>query len=130
MAPDESVLPTAVSRAVLRIAAWVWLSLLIVGSLQPARPVIVKGNHRPIHYVAFAGAALLLLALSRTRRREIQGALAIFSLCFSLEFLQHLIYRNHLEWRDIADDGLAIFLALALYRLAGAWKPRPDPRLQ
>jgi TRAP-type uncharacterized transport system fused permease subunit len=113
-------------RAALRIAACVWLALLIVGSLQPARPGIVKGTHRPIHYVAFAGTALLLFPLSRTRRRETLGALAIFFLGVSLELLQHLIYRSNLEWRDVADDALAILLAFALYRLTGAWKPRPD----
>ena len=74
--------PAGVSPAALRIAAWIWLALLIVGSLQPARPSPAKTLHRPIHYVAFAGATLLLLALSRTRRREIQGALAIFLLGF------------------------------------------------
>ncbi|MGA2149517.1 MAG: hypothetical protein ABSH49_31675 [Bryobacteraceae bacterium] len=128
MAPEELVFPAAISRAVLRITAWIWLALLIVGSLQPTRPGIVKGNHRPIHYVAFAGAVILLFSLSRTRRQEIQGALATFFLGFSLEFLQHLIYRSHVEWRDIADDGIAILLAFALYLLTGAWKPAPDPR--
>ncbi len=106
------------------MAAWIWLALLILGSLQPARPGPVKLLHRPIHCVAFAGAALLLLPLSRTRRREIQGALAIFLLGFSLELLQHLISRNYLEWRDVADDGLAILLAFVLYRVTGSWKPK------
>jgi hypothetical protein len=126
--PDEPLKRTAVSRGVLRIVAKVWLALLIVGSLQPARPGIVTALHREIHGLAFVGAALLLFSLSRTRRQEILGAFTIFLLGFSLEFLQHLIYRNYLEWRDIADDGLAILLAFALYRLFGAWKPRPDPQ--
>ena len=130
MPPGEPLRRTAVSRTVLRIVTWIWLALLILGSLQPARPGIVNGNHLPIHYVAFAVAALLLFSLSRTRRREILGALATFFLGFSLELLQHLIYRNHLEWHDVADDGLAILVAFALYRLTGVWKPRPDPRPQ
>ena len=127
MPPGEPLRRTTVSRTVLRIVTWIWLALVIVGSLQPARPGVVKGNHRPTHYVAFAGAALLLFSLSCSRRQEIRGACTIFFLGFSLEVLQHLIYRNHLEWRDITDDGLAILLALALYRLTGAWKPRSDP---
>jgi hypothetical protein len=125
MAPDEPRLPVAISRLALRIAAGGWLTVLIVGSLQPARPRPVRALHRPIHYVAFAGVALLLFALSRTRRSEILGALAIFVLGFSLELLQHLVYRNPLEWRDITDGALAVLLALALYRLTRAWKPRP-----
>ena len=129
-APDEPVKHTTVSRAVLRVVAKIWLAILIVGSLQPARPGVVSGLHRGIHWLAFAGAALLLFSLSRTRRQEILGAFTIFLLGFSLELLQHLIYRNHLEWRDVADDGLAILLAFALYRLVGARKPRPGPRPQ
>jgi hypothetical protein len=108
----------------------VWIALLIAGSLQPARPSVVTSHHRLIHWVAFAGAALLLLLLSKTRLREILGALAIFFLGVSLEVVQHLIYRNQLEWRDIGDDGAAILAAFALYRLTGAWKPRCDPRPQ
>jgi hypothetical protein len=104
---------------ILRVVARIWIALLIVGSLQPARPGILKGNHRPIHYVAFAGAALLLLASAYTRRQKILSASAIFPLGISLEVLQHLIYRNPMEWRDIADDGLAILAALALDYLAG-----------
>jgi len=126
-APEERV-RRGVSRGALRIVAWVWISLLVVGSLQPARPGVVKGLHREIHWVAFAGAAVLLFALSKTRLREMLGAGAIFLLGVSLEVLQHLIYRNALEWRDVVDDGLAILAAFALYRLTGAWKPRPDAR--
>jgi len=126
-APVEPVRRTAVSRAVLRTIAWVWIALLIAGSLQPARPGLVKGLHREIHWVGFAGAALLLFSLSKTRRREILGACAVLILGVLLEVLQRLIYRNHLEWRDIGDDGLAVLLAFALYRLTGAWKPKADP---
>ena len=120
---NESVIP-AVPRTALRSVAWLWLALLIVASLQPIRPGIVKSNHRSIHYVAFAGVALLLLSLSRTRRKEIQGALAIFFLCCTLELAQHFFYRTHFEWGDVADDGIAILLAFVVYRLSGAWKPQ------
>ena len=112
----------------LRIATRLWIALLIVGSLQPARPSVVTGHHRVIHWVAFAGAALLLFLLSTTRRQEILRAFSIFFLGVSLEVLQHLIGRNPLEWRDIGDDGVAILLAFALYRLTGGYKPASDPR--
>jgi hypothetical protein len=69
----------------------------------------------------------LLFLLSSTRSQEILRAFAIFFLGISLEVLQHLIYRNPLEWRDIADDGVAILVAFALYRLTGAWKLGADP---
>ena len=117
-----------VSPRALRIVTWVWIGLLIAGSLQPARPGVVTGHHRLIHWVAFAGAALLVFSLCSARLREILGGLAIFFLGFSLEVMQHLIYGNQLEWRDIGDDGVAILVAFALYRLTGAWKPRGYPR--
>ena len=86
---------------------------------------MVTGYHREIHWLAFAGGALLLFLLCSTRRQEILRAFAIFALGLSLEVLQHLIYRNPLEWRDIFDDGIAILVAFALYRLARSRKPRP-----
>jgi hypothetical protein len=124
----ESTPRTARSRVTLRAAAWVWIGLLVLGSLQPSRPSTVKGFHREIHWVAFAGAALLLFALSKTRRQEILRACTVFLLGVSLEIAQRLIYHNHLEWQDIADDGLAIVAAFLLYRLTGAWKPKRGPR--
>jgi hypothetical protein len=126
MAPLESVRRAATSRTVLQTVTAVWIALLVAGSLQPARPRIVRGVHREIHWVAFAGAAFLLSSLSASRRKEILGALAIFLLGISLEVLQHLIYRHGMEWWDIGDDGLAVLVAVALYHLTGAWKPRPD----
>jgi hypothetical protein len=84
---------------------------------------VVKGLHREIHFVGFAVAAVLVFALSKTRRREVLGAGAIFLLGVALEVGQHLMYRNRVEWRDMVDDGAAIAVAFGLYRLAGAWKP-------
>jgi hypothetical protein len=127
--PVESVQRTVVSRAMLRTAAKIWLVLLIAGSLQPGRPGIVTGGggiHREIHWVAFGGAALLLFALSQTLRQEILRAGALFFLGLSIEVLQYLVNRNRMEWRDVRDDGIAIVVAFALYRLTGAWKPTPD----
>src|SRR5450631_3469209 len=106
--PPKPVGRTAVSRVVVRATAWVWIALLVAGSLQPSRPGAVQGFHREIHWAAFAGAALLLFALSQTRRREILGACAVFLLGVSVEVAQHLIHRNRLEWPDVADDALAI----------------------
>ena len=116
-------------QIILRIAQ-AWILLLIVGSLQPARPgplVAHLGFHRGVHWLAFAGATLLLLAVSRNRRQEIRSAIAVFLLGLSLEFLQHLIYRNAMEWWDVRDDTLAILAAFALYQLTKARKPVGAP---
>jgi hypothetical protein len=112
-------------RQLFRTAALAWFLLLIVGSLQPARPSLVRSAHREIHYLAFAGGALLLFCLSQSRRQESLAAAATLMLGVSIETLQHIIYHNPMEWWDIRDDGLAILAALVLYRFAGAWKPAP-----
>ena len=94
-----------------------WILVLIVGSLQPARPAPVVGLHREIHWLAFGGVAFLLLMVSRNRRQEIRGVIVMCLLGLSLEYLQHLLYRHAMEWRDVRDDTLAIVAPLALYRL-------------
>ncbi|MBZ5723983.1 MAG: hypothetical protein LAP87_03215 [Acidobacteriia bacterium] len=109
---------------IVRPIAQAWLLLVIAGSLQPVRPRPVAGLHHEIHWLAFAGAALLLLLLSRNRRQEIRSVIALCLLALSLEYLQHLVYRTAMEWRDVRADSLAILAALALYRLAGYFRSR------
>ena len=104
---------------IIRRITLAWLLFIIVGSLQPARPGHNVALHRGIHWLAFACTAFLLLLLSRNRRQEIRGVVAACLLGLSLEYVQHVVYRNAMEWRDVRDDTLAILAALALYRLAG-----------
>ena len=122
----QAVRRTALSPVMLiRIATVAWLAFLIAGSLQPARPSLVKGVHREIHWLGFAVPAILQFIVARTRRQEILGGFAIFSLGLSVEVLQHLMYGIRMEWLDVRDNGLAILAAYALYHLAGARKPAP-----
>lgn len=99
----------------LRGIALAWLLLVVAGSLQPKRPLSVAGLHRPIHWLAFAGAGFLLLLLSRNRRQAFHRAILAFLLGLSLEGVQHFLYRRAMEWLDVCDDALAILIALALY---------------
>ncbi len=108
---------------IIRRLARLWILALVVGSLQPARPAPVVGLHRGIHWLAFAGVALLLLLLSHTRRQEIRGILATCLLGLSLEYLQHLMYHNAMEWRDVRDDTFAIVGAYAIFRSIRICKP-------
>jgi hypothetical protein len=103
-------------RILICLAA-VWIVALIAGSLQPARPGSTLGLHREIHWLAFGGLALFVLTISRNLRQEIACVAAACLLGLSLEFLQHLIYRNAMEWRDVRDDTLAVLIAFAIYRL-------------
>jgi hypothetical protein len=113
----------AISPVILiRIITMAWLTLLIIGSLQPARPSVVKSVHREIHWLGFAVPTILQFIVSRTRRQEVLSAFAIFLVGLSLEVLQHLIYGNGMEWLDVRDNGLAILAAFALYYLTGARK--------
>ena len=124
--PLERIARTMLSRTTLRIVTWVWLAVLIAGSLQTARlNVVASGTpHVALHWFAFGGLAFLSFTLSYTGRQEIVRAFAIFFLGLALEVLQYVINRKFMEWHDVRDDGLAILAVLAIYRLTGAWKPR------
>ena len=115
------------TRSVFRIVAQVWLTLLVVGSLQPARPSLVTSFHPEIHWLAFASTAFLLFVLSRNPHQEIRRAIAVIVLGLSLECLQHLLYRNPMEWWDVRDDVLSVLAAFALYHFLGAPKPASAP---
>ncbi len=112
---------------------WIWIFALSAASLQPVRPGPVAGFHREIHGLAFAGTAFLLLVLTRDRRQQIRvSSSRLCLLGLSLEFLQHLIYKNSMEWLDVRDDSVAFLASLILYRLGAACKaaflaPRSSP---
>ena len=118
-------------ESVIRYMAQAWILTLVVGSLQLARPVAlarhrpdgpVVAAHRALHFLAFSGATLLLLLASRTRRQKLQSAGFTLLLGLTLEWLQHLIYHNEMEWHDVRDDALATLLALLLYWLASIFR--------
>jgi len=108
---------------VTRLAAF-WFLLLIVGSLQPARPHAIAGLHRGIHLLAFGVGAFLLFSLSRTWRQQALSALATCSLGLLLEYLQHMIYRNPMEWWDVRDDTFAVVLAFLVMHIALMFRSR------
>ena len=113
-------------RAIIRRFAQVWLVLLIAGSLQPGRPGPVVAMHRGIHFLGFGGATFLLLLLSANLLGEIRAFLAMFLLGLSLEYLQHIMYHNVMEWWDVRDDAFAILAAWALYRVV--WLSGPTAK--
>jgi hypothetical protein len=115
------------SRPSLLLITRLWFLFLLLASLQPVRPGPVHDFHRELHWLAFAMAAFLLFALSRSRRQAICGAIAAFTFGLCLEFLQHLIYRNPMEWWDVRDDAFAVLGAFAIYRLTLARSPAPEP---
>ena len=101
----------------------VWVAALVLVSLQPARPsagTSLSLLHRPFHFVAFAVTALLLC---RWLRNAGKAMVATILLGFAIELLQHLIYRNPIEWWDVRDDAMAAAGALLL----ASWLARPIP---
>ncbi len=58
-----------------------------------------------------------MLLPSRNWRQEIRIAVGICLLGLSLEYLQHLFYRNVMEWWDVRDDTIAVLVAVVLHRL-------------
>jgi hypothetical protein len=114
--------PPLKRRHILLRLTQAWILTLIAGSLQPARPAPVRGLHSATHWLAFAGTTFLLLLLCRNRREEIRAVAATCLMGLLLECLQHVIYRNAMEWRDVRDDTLAVFMAFTLYHVAGVCK--------
>ena len=118
-------------RRYLRVITLLWFALLILGSIQSARPSAISPFHSEIHWIAFGVGTGLLLLVSRRRLQQALSALAVLVLAVSIEFLQHLIYRSAIEWRDVRDDALAILATILLYALLSdirkGLKPSDDP---
>jgi hypothetical protein len=122
----------APSRKACAWIAAVWISCLIVGSLLPYRTKLALGTrpahaanprapvvtlkHRAIHWLSFGGAALLLLLLARNRHQEIAAVAATIALGCFIEFAQHVMYRNDIEWWDMRHDTYGALAALVLLR--------------
>ncbi len=113
--------------------AWiapVWTLCLIAGSLLPyetklaigtrprnmvnPRAPVVTLKHRGFHWLSFASTALILLLLARNRHQELTVTLGVVALGCSLEFAQHALYRNDIEWWDMRDDAYGAVAALVL----------------
>ena len=113
----------------------VLLVLLIAGSLcspavklylRPALawrvlPWIIRAyQHRILHILGFALPATMLFGLCRTRGAALGGACLLISTGVALEYIQHRLYHNPLEWWDIRDNLTGILigaLAITVYRL-------------
>ena len=91
----------------------------MIGALQTPGTESKAVLHREIHWLAFGGAAFLLLLLSRNLSQEIGSVVGPCLLGLSLEYFQVLIYHTPMEWFDVRDDAFAIVVAFTVYRVAG-----------
>lgn len=85
-----------------------WLLLLAIIALQPSRPAPMHIAHRELHFLAFAITALLI------PRKPLQSLTLTVAFGVTLEFLQHLIYHNPMEWWDVRDDAIGATAAIIL----------------
>jgi VanZ family protein len=100
-----------------RVAILAWIVLVIVISLQPARPSATAALHREFHWFAFAITAVLFRKLHAGPRPGLQSALAAVLLGAALEVLQtHLRYP--FEWWDVRDDAIGAVAGILLYQAA------------
>ncbi len=70
--------------------------------------------HRPLHLFAFAVACGVATWHARSARMRYALAAAVFLFGVLLEYMQHAIYGNQFEWRDLADNGVGVAIAVAV----------------
>jgi hypothetical protein len=108
------------SRDQLFRSAIVWITCLVVVSLQPIRPFGGGESpsmlHRAGHILSFGTAGLMLLVLSKNRKKEWTAVLAVLCLAVGIESAQHLLYRGPFEWWDVREDAIGLVTAGLLTR--------------
>ena len=104
-----------------KLIAWLWTAAVVAISLQPLRPhhgSALSRMHRPLHFLLFGITALILWRLFVSvdwpripklfaARPWLVALLSTAALGTAIELLQHLIYRDRMEWWDVRDDSLA-----------------------
>jgi len=94
---------------------------LVIGSILPEDAKVAIGTHyqhRLYHLLSFGSTAYLLTLIARTARERLYALLFVIALGAALEFSQHGIFGNPIEWWDIRDDTLGAFAAALLSQWA------------
>ncbi|MDQ2901393.1 MAG: VanZ family protein [Acidobacteriota bacterium] len=107
-------------------ARYLWLGFVAALSLLP---VSLKDSlhttgvlHWWGHLAIFAITAMLFRRMRARTLEQISRAVALFFFGVLLEFLQHAIYGNQFEWRDVGTDALGILLGFLIASLAESGK--------
>jgi hypothetical protein len=104
-------------RTLLARVAPIWVLALVIGSVLPDAAKIAIGTHywhRLYHLLSFGSTAYLLTLIARTTRERLYALLFVIALGAAIEFSQHAIFGNSIEWWDIRDDTLGVLLAAVL----------------
>ena len=100
-------------------AAWVWIAILIVVSLQPVRLRAIafgKPLHPLLHASMFGLAAALMLIRSAGPARRLIRTFGILLVAAALEIAQSMIYGHRIEWKDLGSDAVGILIAVVAAR--------------
>jgi hypothetical protein len=90
------------------------LAVVALSFLPPQDKVELhtKGHFHYIgHAAVFGGLAVLLIGTARTGRGRLFAYVAALGSGFVIEFAQHLIYSEPVEWTDVLVDSAAVVLA-------------------
>ncbi len=113
-------------RRTYRRAVLLWAAALLIGSLQPIRPVHIHFGlvHHLVHFLGFGVLAFLATAgFGNPFRFSWWPAAASFLFGLTIEILQHWQYRIPLEWRDVRDNAIGIVTFAAIYHIL-CWRRR------
>jgi hypothetical protein len=120
------------TRAFYRRVAPLWLLVVVVGSFLPTGVKREMGTpvpfwqaqlnhvpvwHRTVHFIAFGGAAALLVLAARRWSSRTAAWLGVLALGLAIELAQNWLDQLGMEWWDVRDDSLAataVFLLLLI----------------
>jgi hypothetical protein len=119
-----NVARSGLPRSTYRTAALIWAATLLIASLQPARPANFHGTtaHHSLHFLGFGVLAFLVTVGFGGPWRDLPWpAVASFLYGLAIEFVQHWKNRMPVEWNDVRDDAVGVFVFVAVCHMV--YKP-------
>ncbi len=111
----------------------IWAALVAVISLMPQKFKSRLGTagifHGWAHGLVFAITAILVCRRNASFPSQVWRGGIVLMFAAIIEYLQHALYGNSFEWRDLITDGAGIVMGLAF----ALWRPirvsgTPAPR--
>ena len=113
-------------RSAVVVLGCVWMVLLAVLSFLPNQDKLLLHTtghyHRVGHVLAFLTVTLLLVGSATSLWSQFALAAMVVSFGCLLEFLEHIIYNNTLEWSDVMIDTLGVIFGLILVLVRDEYK--------
>jgi len=113
-------------RSAVIVLGCVSMVLLVVLSFLPNHDKLLLHTtghyHRVGHVLAFFTLTLLLVSSVTSLRSRFALAAMVVSFGYLLEFMEHVIYNNALEWSDVMIDTLGVIFGLILVLVRDEYK--------